>query len=127
MKFAKVVFTLAGVWGIVVLTPLFFLVDVSGRQYLPPASYPHFFYGFLSLAMAWQVAFLLIGRNPVKYRVFMIPSLIEKFGFVAIVAVLYGRGRIPAEDAMVAVPDAVLGVLFVAALMKTPRAESPRR
>jgi hypothetical protein len=127
MKFAKIVFTLAGVWGIVVLTPLFFLVDVSGRQYLAPASYPHFFYGFLSLAMAWQVAFLIIGRNPIKYRAFMIPSLIEKFGFIAIVAVLYGRGRIPLEDAMVAVPDAILGALFVVALIKTPRVESPGR
>jgi hypothetical protein len=46
------------VWGIVVLTPLFFLVDVTGRRYAPPASYPHFFYGFLSAAMAWQIAFL---------------------------------------------------------------------
>jgi hypothetical protein len=30
-RFAKVVFIVAGIWGIVVLTPLFFLVDVTGR------------------------------------------------------------------------------------------------
>lgn len=54
-----IVFTLAGVWGIVVLTPLYFLLDVAGRQYAPPTAYPQFFYGFLSVTMAWQIAFLL--------------------------------------------------------------------
>ena len=42
-------------WGIVVLTPLYFLLDVTGRQYAPPTAYPQFFYGFLSVAMAWQI------------------------------------------------------------------------
>ena len=31
------------------------------RQYTPPTNYPQFFYGFLSVAMAWQIAFLVIG------------------------------------------------------------------
>ena len=64
MRFAKIVFTVAGVWGIVVLTPLYFLHDITGRQYPPPADYAQFFYGFLSVAMAWQVAFLVIGSSP---------------------------------------------------------------
>jgi hypothetical protein len=29
MRFAKIVFIAAGVWGIVVLTPLYFLLDVT--------------------------------------------------------------------------------------------------
>ena len=57
MKFARIVFIAAGMWGIVVLTPLYFLVDVTGRQYAPPTDYPQFFYGFLSVAMAWPIAF----------------------------------------------------------------------
>jgi hypothetical protein len=40
-----------------------FLIDVAGRQYVPPSAYPQFFYGFLSVAMAWQIAFLLIGSD----------------------------------------------------------------
>ena len=36
MKFAKVVFIAAGIWGIGVLTPLYWLVDVSGRRYGVP-------------------------------------------------------------------------------------------
>lgn len=50
MTFARTVFIAAGVCGIVVLTPLYFLVDVTGRQYAPPTSYPQFFYGFFSVA-----------------------------------------------------------------------------
>ena len=47
MTFARFVFIGAGVWGVVVLTPLLFLVDISGRHYLPPTSYPQFFYGLM--------------------------------------------------------------------------------
>jgi hypothetical protein len=57
MRFASSVFIVAGVRGVLVLTPLLFLIDVTGRQYLPPSVYPEFFYGFLSVAMAWQIAF----------------------------------------------------------------------
>jgi hypothetical protein len=50
--------------GIVVLIPLYFLVDLTGRQYPAPTDYPQFFYGFLAVAMAWQIVFLAIGSNP---------------------------------------------------------------
>lgn len=33
MRFARLVFGGAGLWGICILAPLFFLVDISGRQY----------------------------------------------------------------------------------------------
>lgn len=118
-RFARVVFVAAAVWGIVVLTPLYFLVDVTGRQYAPPTSYPQFFYGFLSVAMAWQIAFLVIGSSPKRFRPLMIPAIVEKFGHVVGVAVLYSQGRISTMDAMAAGPDLLLGVLFIAAFANT--------
>jgi hypothetical protein len=121
IKFARIVFTGAGIWGIAVLTPLFFLVDVTGRRYAPPASYPHFFYGFLSVAMAWQIAFLIIGSNPLRFRPLMIPSIVEKVGFVVVAAVLYSKAHISADEAMVAVPDLLLAVLFIAAFVMIDR------
>ena len=120
MRFAKFVFIGAGVWGLVVIAPLYFLLDISGREYAFPTSYPHFFYGFLTVTTAWQIAFLLIGSNPVRFRPLMIPAVIEKLGYVVAVAVLHGRGLISTTDAMTAAPDVVLGVLFVAAFVKTP-------
>ena len=126
MRFAKIVFVAAGIWGIVVLTPLYFLIDITGRHYAPPATYPQFFYGFFSVAMAWQIAFLVIGSNPGRFRPLMIPSMIEKFGHVATVFVLYSRSRIPAIDARAAVPDLVLGVLFMFAFVKSRSAHRDR-
>lgn len=125
MKFAKIVFILAGIWGIVVLTPLFFLVDISGRRYAAPALYPHFFYGFFSVALAWQIAFLVIGSNPARFRPLMLPSIFEKLGFVLIQVILYGRARIPFEDAQSAFPDLLLGILFIAAYIRTGGAVWP--
>jgi hypothetical protein len=119
MRFAKIVFTVAGVWGIVVLTPLYFLHDITGRPYPPPADYAQFFYGFLSVAMAWQVAFLVIGSSPARFRLLMIPSIIEKLGYVVTLLVLYGQGRIPAAGATPAIPDFLLGLLFIAAFAKS--------
>jgi hypothetical protein len=119
MRFARIVFITAGVWGIANLTPLYFLLDLTGRHYTPPTVYPQFFYGFLSVAMAWQIAFLVIGSDPARYRLLMVPGTIEKLGYVATLAVLYSQGRISTADASAAVPDGLLGVLFVVAFAKT--------
>jgi hypothetical protein len=119
MRFARLVFIGAGIWGIAVLTPLFWLVDVTGRHYPPPADYPHFFYGFLSVAMAWQIAFLVIGSNPARFRLLMLPAIVEKLGYVATLAVLYAAHRIGTADAQAAVPDLLLGILFIVAFAKS--------
>ena len=118
MRFARIVFVVAGVWGLAVLTPFYWLVDVTGRRYTSPTEYPHFFYGFISVAMAWQIAFLVIGSNPVRCRPLMIPAALEKFGYVVTLAVLYGQARISSADAQAAVPDLLLGILFIVAFAK---------
>jgi len=33
VKFARVVFTGAGVWGIIILTPMYFMFDLVGRSF----------------------------------------------------------------------------------------------
>ncbi len=121
MRIAKIVFLVAGVWGIVVLTPLYWLVDIAGRHYNPPADYPQFFYGFFSVAMAWQIAFLVIASDPVRYRPMMIVGMIEKFGHVATVTTLYLRHRISTIDLQAAFPDLVLGLAFIWAFTATRR------
>ena len=126
MRFAKVVFIAAGVWGIVVLTPLYFLIDISGRQYAAPTTYPQFVYGFLSVAMACQIDFQMIVTSPLRFRPQMIASMVEKFGHVMTVAVLYGQARISTLDAMAAGPDLLLGALFIAAFAKTSTSDQRR-
>jgi len=119
MRFARTIFFIAGIWGIVVLVPLYFLVDITGKPWPAPLNYPHFFYGFISVALSWQIAFLIIGSDPARYRFMMIPAILEKLGHVATVGVLYTRGAITVDDAMTAAPDLLLGVLFVVAFLRT--------
>ena len=119
MKFARMVFFVAGAWGIVVLTPLYFLFDAIGRQHSSPITYPQFFYGFLAVTMAWQFAFLVIGSDPARFRLMMIPSVVEKLGFVLSMGILYSEGRMAVTDVVIVMPDFLLGVLFMIAFAKT--------
>lgn len=66
MKFAKVVFRIAGIWGLLVITPLYFLFDLISHNDPPPITHPGVFYGFVGAALAWQIAFLFIARDPVR-------------------------------------------------------------
>jgi hypothetical protein len=82
MKFAKIVFLVAGIWGVLLLAPLYFLFDMIGTRDPPPITHPAFFYGFAGLGLAWQVAFFVIARDPLRFRPIMIPSILEKLGSI---------------------------------------------
>ncbi len=120
MKFAKLVFWIAGGWGILVLAPLYFLFDTIGRQDPPAITHPGFYYGFAGVALAWQFAFFVIATDPVRYRPLMIPSVIEKFSYAIAVLVLVMQQRMSARDAVFSGTDLLLGALFVIAFFKTP-------
>jgi hypothetical protein len=126
MKFAKIMFRVAAIWGVLVITPLYFMFDLIGRQDPPPITHPAFFYGFVGLALAWQIAFFYISTDPVRYRPLMIPSIFEKFSYGAAVVILVLQARTSRSDLLFAGTDLLLGVLFVIAYIKTPsRAEIP--
>jgi hypothetical protein len=119
MKFAKTVFLIAGVYGLVVMLPQYFLEERIGRDSPPPVTHPEFFYGFIGVTVACQVLFLVISRDPVRYRPAMIPAILEKAGFVIAVAVLFLQHRVPAMLLVPTALDLLLGVLFVVAFVKT--------
>ncbi len=127
MRFAKTLFTVAGAYGLLVLLPQFFLEDKFGRDYPPAVTHPEFYYGFLGVAVAFQVLFLIVSRDPARYRAVMIPSVIEKASFGLAAPSLYLQGRVPAVILGPAVIDLVLGALFVVAYMKTARSERTPR
>lgn len=121
MRFAKAVYWVAGIWGVLVITPLYFMFELIGRRDPPAITHPGFYYGFAGCALAWQIAFLFIAREPVRLRPMMIPSMVEKFSYGIAVVMLVMQGRMHEPDLVFAGTDLLLGALFVAAWVKTKR------
>jgi hypothetical protein len=119
MKFAKIVFWIAAIWGVLVITPLYFMFGVISRMDPPPITHPGFFYGFVGAALAWQLAFFFIAVDPVRYRPLMLPSIFEKFSYGIAVAALVMQGRMHRQDLVFGCADLLLGILFVIAYWGT--------
>ncbi len=120
MKFAKWVFSIAGIWGILLITPLYFIFDKIGIQDPPPITHPAFYYGFAGVALVWQIAFLIIARDPVRFRPFMIPAILEKLVYSIPVIILIAQKRTSPNDFLFAAIDLTLGILFLLAFLRTP-------
>ncbi len=121
MKFAKWVYRIAGIYGLLVFVPLLFLERAVSQTSPPAITHPEYYYGFAIVGVAWQVAFLVIARDPQRFRALMPVTWIEKsWGFIAIV--LYVQGRISSEVLALGFIDLLLGALFVGAYLST----SPR-
>lgn len=126
MKFAKGVFWIAGFYGALVVTPLYFIFDLIGRQDPPPITHPQFYYGFTGVALAWQLAFFVIATDPVRFRPLMIPSILEKVSYAGAILILFLQDRISPLQAATGMPDALLAVLFLAAFLRTKPFTAPR-
>ena len=125
MRFAKWVFLLAGVSGILMVVPPYFLERKTGEDYPPPMTHPEYYYGFFGVTLAWQFLFLVIASDPVRYRRAMLPAMLEKAGFAVAIPILYAAGRVAAVWIGFASLDAAWLVLFVFAYLRTPR-EAPK-
>jgi hypothetical protein len=122
MKFAKIVFRVAGIWGFLIITPLYFIFDVIGKKDPPPVTHPAFYYGFVGVALVWQFAFLIIASDPVRFRPLMIAAILEKLVYTIPVIILVSQKRMHPNDLVFAGIDLFLCVLFVMAYLRTPRA-----
>jgi hypothetical protein len=119
--FARWVFWIAGVYGLLILSPFYFMEKQIGVDQPPPITHPEFFYGFLGCALAFQVVFLIIGSDPVRYRLLMLPSVIEKFSYGFACLALLMQERLPAVVMVFAGIDLALGALFLICFFMTPK------
>ena len=124
MKFARIVFFIAGIWGVLILTPLYFIFDTIGRNDPPPITHPAFYYGFAGVGLAFQIVFFVIATDPIRLRPIMIPSVLEKFGYGATLIVLYLQRRLHPQDLALGGVDVLFGLLFLAAFFKTANNKS---
>jgi hypothetical protein len=119
MIFARRVFLVAGLLGVLAVLPMYFLEGPIGRYQPPAINHPIYYYGFLGVTLSWQVGFLVIARDPARFRPMMIPAVLEKatFGFAAVG--LFMLGRAPSMVLVVGLFDLALGVLFAVSFVKT--------
>src|SRR5436853_531014 len=74
---------------------------------------------FVGVALVWQVVFIIVATDPVRYRPLMIPSILEKVSWSTAVIVLVMQQRMHQSDLVFAGTDLLLGVLFVITWFKT--------
>ena len=116
-RFARRVFLLAGIYGIVVLLPQYFVE--WGLDLPAPIAQPEHFYGFIGVALSWQFVFLLIARDVERYRPLMLMGVLEKLSFGLAVVMLYAADRVSAGVLGAGVMDLALGALFVLAFVSS--------
>src|SRR5262245_36389833 len=113
MNLERWIFWIAGGYGLAVLAPQYFLLDQIGRDQPPPITHPEYFYGFVGVAVAWQIAFIMIGSDPVRFRPLMLVAVLEKLSFAIPVAILFARKQIAPSTLVFGMIDLLLGGLFV--------------
>ena len=118
--FARRVFRVAAAYGLVALLPQYLLEGKLGRDFPPPITHPEHFYGFLGVAAAWQLAFLVIAADPRRYRALMPVAVVEKLAFGLATAVLFAQARVPVAVLGFGVVDLVLALLFFVAWLRVP-------
>lgn len=113
--FARRVFLIAGTYGLLVLLPQYFMENSLSRNFPPPLTHPEHFYGFIGVALAWQVVFLLIAHDVQRYRLLMLPAILEKVSFGGAALVLYEQGRAAPLVACAGTIDLVFAACFIVA------------
>jgi len=123
MRFARWTFLIAGIYGLIALVPMYFMETQIGIDTPPAITHPEFFYGFIGVAVAFQLVFIIISTDPVKYRPLMLAAVVEKLSFAIACGLLLASGRLAGTIIMGAAIDAVLGALFAFAWFRTATAK----
>jgi hypothetical protein len=124
MKFARWVFAIAAAYGFLVITPLYFAEFRIGQADPPAITHPEYFFGFIGVTLAWQLVFVMIAREPARYRPIMIAAVVEKAAYGVGTFVLLGLARVNPSLGLFALIDVALGVAFLCAFYLT-RFEQP--
>lgn len=118
IAFSTWVFRLAGIYGLIVMLPQYFMETQVGIDTPPAITHPEFFYGFIGVVIAFQLVFLIISRDPVRFRLLMLPSIVEKWSFGIALVVLAIQGRVGGPLLIFGGIDAMLGLLFLISYLR---------
>ena len=84
-----------------------------------------FFYGFVGVALAWQLLFFAIAMQPLRLRPVIPFAVVEKLSFGSGTIVLYNQGRLDHRDVWFGGIDLALGALFLLVWRRLAHESSP--
>jgi len=116
VRIARRTFAIAGIYGLIVLLPLFFVEPWLA----PPLSRPEDYYGFLGSATAFQFVYLTIASDPVRFRPLMPVAVLAKEFFFVTMLSLSLEGRAAGPGMVLASIDGAIGLAFAYAWWRTP-------
>jgi hypothetical protein len=122
MTYARWLFRIAGVYGLLTVAPMLFLEKtVGGGGWI---GRPEYYYGWVMAALVFQLMFLVIATDPARFRPLIPIAILEKFTWIAALWALALQGRVPPPTLVIGSVDAVWGTLFVIAWIRT-RPQTP--
>ena len=121
MKTPRLIFTIAGLYGLLILTPFLFLERRIAEATPGGMTHLEYYYGFLGAALVMQLVYLTIGRDPVRFRPLMPVAALAKAAFFATILILWLQERVPAPALEFASVDGLLAFAFLCAWRITPQ------
>lgn len=125
-NFARRVFLAAGIFGLIVVTPLYFLEEEVAKQTPPAITHPEFFYGFAGVTLVWQLVYLLVASDPARYRPLMLLGALAKGSYGSATGILYAQHRLAASTFAFSVVDWIFAGLFVLCYARTREGSGQR-
>ncbi|GAA0306261.1 hypothetical protein GCM10009087_15250 [Sphingomonas oligophenolica] len=114
IRTARQIFTAAALYGVIVLLPMYFAEPMMARAGRP-VTHPELLYGFVGLALALQLVYWTIGRDPLRFRPLMPIAVLAKWSFGIPVAILFAAGRVDAATFTLSSIDLAISILFLVA------------
>lgn len=119
MKMARWIFVIAGIYGLAALVPMYFQENMVALMHPPAITHPEYYYGFIGVALAWQLLFFQLARDPRRFRPMMLPAALEKLSFGIATIVLFAQHRLATLILVGGCVDLLFAALFLLAYSRT--------
>lgn len=113
------IFTWASIYGMIALLPNYF-AEPRYAAMGDPISHPELLYGFIGTALAMQLVYFTIGRDPLRYRSLMPIGVLAKLAFGVPVVILFALDRAETLTLVFGLIDLALAAAFAWAWRLTP-------
>ncbi len=120
-KLARWLFAVSSIYGVAVLSPLYFLeADIAKAS--AAFTHPEYFYGFIGTALSAQIMFFIIAYDPLRFRPAMLFAVLEKLAFAIPVFILATSGRASGAVVVFGAIDMMWAISFTSAWIATAKA-----